>query len=244
VRVLERRPDARLRLLCLPYAGGGAAIFRAWPSLLPPDVEVCAIQLPGRESRFREPPRTDRQDLLDDMQEGVLPALTGRYAIFGHSLGALLGFDLAHRLRAAGRPPVHYFASGCRAPHMDPAEVRRHLSDEEFLASVSGLNGIPPELVANEELMSLLLPVIRADFTLAETYRYEPRPPLDVPITAFAGVDDPEAGPARVAPWAEYTVARFQSHTLPGDHFFIQTAAAELLRLVGADLRRYLPAAV
>lgn len=236
-----RRPRparaARLTLFCLPFAGGGAGVYREWQDLLPAGVEVCPVHLPGREARFTEPAIDDVDALVEPLLEGVVPHLDGPFALFGHSMGGIIAFELADRLRRRGLAPAWFFASGARAPHRQSrGELRHTLPDEEFLASVRKLNGTPPELLANPEMIELMLPTLRKDFHLVETYRYRPRPPLACPVVAVGGQDDPDVSWEDVEAWREQAAGRFEAHLLPGDHFFINSSRGELLRLVGERL--------
>jgi surfactin synthase thioesterase subunit len=234
---VRRARPAHLALFCLPFAGGGAGVFREWPGLLPAGVEVCPVHLPGRETRFAEPAIDDVHALVEPLLEGLLPHLDGPFALFGHSMGGLIAFELADRLRWRGVAPAWFFASGVRAPHVPPRTEPRHgLPDDEFLASVRELNGTPPELLDNPEIMELMLPTLRRDFRLVETYRYRPRPPLESPIVAFGGRHDPDVTHADLEAWREQTTAQFELHVLPGDHFFINASRPELLRLISERL--------
>lgn len=231
------RPRARLRLYCIPYAGSGAGIFRTWPDGLGDLVEVRGVALPGRERRFNEPALTSVNAIADQLA----PALTGEpgppFAIFGHSLGAKIAFEVTRRLTASGGGPVHLLVSGARAPHLGESDPPYHrLPDAEFLAAVRALGGTPPELAANEEFLELMLPTLRADFMAAETYRLPPARPLPCPITAFGGAADPLVARADLDAWAAHAGDGFRVHALPGDHFFLASARARLLELIGREL--------
>ena len=231
-------PRARLRLLCLPHAGGGASAFRGWADALPAEVEVCPVQLPGREDRLAEPPFDRLAPLVQALADAVEPLLSLPFAVFGHSNGALVGFELARALRARGRPqPVHLFASGRRAPDLPPDRPPIHsLPEADFLAELEELGGLPRELLEHRELLELLLPMLRADVAVHETYRFQEQPPLACPITAYAGVADPKVSRPQVEAWARHTAGRFTLRTFPGGHFYLQEQRAELLRTLSADL--------
>lgn len=238
--ILRRPPNpgARLRLFCFPYAAGGASIFRAWQQSLPPEVDVCPVQLPGRESRLREPP-FDRLAPLVRTLAGVLePYLELPFAFFGYSNGALVSFELTRELRRRGmRQPAHIFAAACPAPHVpDPDPAIHDLADEELIAEMRRLNGTPDEILRNEELMHLLIPLMRADAAIHETYVHEQEEALDVPITAVGGLGDPKASREDMEAWRRHTRAEFGVRMMPGDHFFIHTAQAMLLRDLAQDL--------
>jgi medium-chain acyl-[acyl-carrier-protein] hydrolase len=237
VKVSRPRPAARLRLVCLPFAGGGASRFRPWPAYLPDDVEVLPIQIPGREDRFLEPAIDSMDPLAGRLVEELSGYLDRPFAFFGHSMGALVAFELARRLRPMGREPVHLLAAGYRAPHLPRNQPDRHaLADREFLAAVRDLNGIPLELLEDADFMDLVLPTLRSDFKLVERYVYRDQAPLSCPLSVFGGLRDSEVTHDDLAAWSRHTTGHFQVHMLPGDHFFLDSARTALLRLVRAKL--------
>ncbi|MBW3570416.1 MAG: putative thioesterase [Gemmatimonadetes bacterium] len=233
-------PRARLRLFCIAHAGGGASAFRGWADALPAEVEVCPVQLPGRENRIMEAPFERVGPLVEALADAVQPFLPLPFALFGHSNGALIGFELARTLRARGRPgPVHLFASGRRAPDL-PADrpPTHHLPEPEFLADLRELGGLPPELLAHRELLSLLLPTLRADVAIHETYAFTEQAPLECPITAYGGVADPRVRRAQMEAWERHTAGAFALRMFPGGHFYLQDDRPLLLRTLSADLHR------
>lgn len=220
------RDQPAMRLICLPYAGGGATVFRAWHDLLPENVEVCPVQLPGRETRFQEPPAEDLEALVAALTPALLPLLDRPFAIYGHSLGALLGFALAQRLRAEhGLTPTHLLVGARRAPQVPARGAPMHqLSEAAFVSALrQRYNGIPSVLLQQPELLRLFLPILRADFKLLETYVYPSPPALECPIVAFGGSEDPLVEASELDAWAAQTRGRFERHTLPGGHFFLQS---------------------
>jgi len=227
-------PSARLRLFCFPYAGGSVHLFRRWPALLPPSVELCAAQLPGRGSRFKERPFTQMGRMTEAVGEGILPLLNKPFAFFGHSMGAMLSFELARWLRRTrGVEPSHLFVSGRRAPHIPGAEEATYdLPEEEFIEETARLNGTPAEVLENRELMTMMIPILRADFEVCQTYGYAPEPPLSCPITAFCGLQDDEEDSEVMKPWREQTTGAFSLRLVAGDHFFIHTAEEQILRVI------------
>jgi medium-chain acyl-[acyl-carrier-protein] hydrolase len=221
-----RKPDSqtRLRLICLPYAGAGALIFRKWSDALPRDIEVCPIQLPGRGTRLTEPPFTKLSCLIEALTRALDPLLDKPFAFFGHSLGALIGFELARQIRRQyGVHPVRLFASAGRAPQIPHRAPPIHtLPDNQFLAELRRLNGTPRELLDHEELMEVMLPILRADFALYETYLYSTEPPLNCPISAFGGLQDRRVSASDLDAWRSQTSASFSLRMVPGDHFFLK----------------------
>ena len=229
------RPDPQLRLVCIPYAGGGALVFRNWADVLPPEVEVVPVQPPGREWRLREQPFTRLNAMVDALVAEWDNIAGPPFAIFGHSMGALVGFELARALRREGRTgPQHLIVSGHSAPQLLDRSDRHLLDapDEAFVDRLRDLSGTPPEILENRELMDILLPVLRADFELCDTYQHTPDAPLDCPVTALAGLDDRLVSPVRMEPWAEHTSAAFSLRVLPGGHFFINESTELVLRAV------------
>jgi medium-chain acyl-[acyl-carrier-protein] hydrolase len=233
------RPQARQRLFCLPYAGGAASGYRSWADLLPADVEVCPVQLPGRGSRFREAPFRRVADLVAALAEGLLPLLDLPFALFGHSMGALVAFELARELRRRGaHAPSLLALSGHQAPRRPaPEPPFSHLPDAEFLAEVRRrYDGIPPEVLAEEELLRLLLPVLRADIEVLESYAYAPEGPLDCPVSCFGGENDPHVSLADLQAWRDETSGPLRVRTFAGGHFFVESARDEVLRCLSLDL--------
>lgn len=238
------RPIANphLRLFGFPFAGGGAAVFRRWHQLLPSSVEVCGIQLPGRGSRIREQAITSAGPLVLQLASALLPYLDRPFAFYGHSLGALLAFELAHHLRDEHRLNLsHLFVGGRRAPHIPLAKRSTFdLPEDEFVSELRRLNGTPREVLDHAEIMELMIPVLRADFEVSETYIYSERPVLDCGLTAFGGIDDTDVPMAELEMWQQHTSGTFGAHMLPGDHFFLQTSERRLLHLIHRDLGRVL----
>jgi surfactin synthase thioesterase subunit len=234
----QPRPGARLRLLLIPHAGAGASAFRGWAEALPPEVEACPVQLPGRENRMREP-AFDRLPPLVEALAGALERWGDLpYAVLGHSNGALIGFELARHARRTGAPgPVHLFASGRRAPHL-PARQRdvHRLPQPELVAELASLGGMPREILEHPELLDLLVPLLRADMALTESYEHRDEPPLGVPITALTGTGDVKVTLAEAEAWGRHTAGGFRLHAFPGDHFFLFSGRERVLASLSADL--------
>lgn len=232
-------PRAKLRLLCFSSAGTGASSYRTWPDLFGEEIEVRAVQLPGREGRLLEAPFTHVEPLVDALLPHALPVLEGgSFAIFGHSLGALVAYRFARRLADARGPrPKHLFVSSRRAPHLPLLHPPLHTLDDEALTrEIRRYNGTPEEVLANKELMELLLPGLRADFQIHETYAHDDAPPLDVPILATGGDRDPGVPEAGLDAWREHTSARFEARLFPGDHFYLNAHRGALVDAIRAAL--------
>jgi medium-chain acyl-[acyl-carrier-protein] hydrolase len=230
------------RLLCFPYAGGGANIFRAWQANLP-GIEVCPVQLPGRERRMLEPPLNRMGELVSALLRGLNTWLDRPFALFGHSNGALIAFELANALARAGAPtPAHLFVSGCAAPHLLATlpEAPHVHTDEQLVAELRRLAATPEEIMRNREAIDLILPAVRADMEMFAAYVHAPAALLDIPITAFGGTQDEEVPESTVRAWASHTASRFAYEPIPGDHFFVLShkgAIQSALREALAPLR-------
>lgn len=226
--------DAELRLFCVPHAGGGPTAFWRWCDGVPGHVEVCAVQLPGRASRFDEPPFDRMAPLVEVLTSKLAPYFDRPFAFFGHSMGAIVSFEVARQLRRTGADlPRHLFVSGCRAPQVhDPRRPMHDLADAELLAELRRLNGIPRQVLEDQQLMKLIVPAMRADLAVSETYEYSAEPALPCPITAFGGLADPKVLRAELEPWCQQTRGDFELHMLPGDHFFLHSAEERLLSTV------------
>nr|BBH87125.1 thioesterase [Thermosporothrix sp. COM3] len=240
LRYWQPRPQARLRLFCFPYAGGSAAIYRTWPELFPPDIEVCPVQLPGRENRLFEEPFSALPPLVEELGKVLKPFLDRPYAFFGHSMGALISFELTRLIRRQGeqQEPVHLYVSGHRAPHLpDPLPPCYHLPTEAFLEELKRLKGTPEEVLRTPELLELLLPLLRADFAVSETYRYTEGQPLACPVTALGATHDSEVSTDELHAWEKQTSSHFEIHLFPGDHFFLHTEEQAVIELLQNKLR-------
>ena len=232
-------PRAQVRLFCLPYAGAGSVMYRNWVDVLPNFIELVAIELPGRGKRLLETPYNDLDKLILDLAAALESHLNRPYAIFGHSMGALIGFELIRYFRRHGLPlPVQLFVSGRNAPTIpDDTDPPLHtLPDAEFKEKLKELDGTPVEVLEHQELMDILLPILRADFRMCEIYVYRPEPPLDIPITAFGGIKDISIKPEQVEAWKEQTRAPFSARFFPGGHFFLNDFRMEIIEIVTREL--------
>ena len=229
-------PKARLRLFCFPFAGGAASIFRTWPDQLAPDIEVCPVELPGRGKRLREPLFTGILPLIEILTPALLPYLDIPFAFFGHSLGTIISFELARQLRREKAPsPRHLFISGRRAPQVPPRKRPLHnLPKSELIEELRQYNGTPETVLANQELMELFLPILRADFGINENYTYTSEPPLNCPISVFGGLEDTDANSDELNAWRDQTSSTFTIDMFPGGHFFInnKNECNQLLELI------------
>ncbi len=237
---LSRSPRvarSRVRLFCFPYAGGGAAIFRRWDELLPAQIEVWALRLPGRELRIHEPPMTDMLDLVELIADTIAPYCDQPFALFGHSMGAGIAYETALELARRHREPMCLMPSARRAPHVPSRNPSRHLlTDEQFLEELRRLKGTPSEVLDSPELMELMLPVLRADFQLADLYVSERRTKLSCPVVAFGGANDAYVASADIGAWRDVSGPGFIMHMLSGDHFYINNEQRELTALVAREL--------
>jgi len=229
---------ARLRLFCFPYAGGGPSIFRTWASQLGPQIAVARALLPGRESRLREAACTSMEPIIEALTRDIFPYLDRPFAFFGHSMGGLISFELARRLRRQyGLEPCHLFISGRRAPQLPLTDPQIHdLPEPEFLAEVERLNGTPREVLAHAELRGLMIPLLRADFAVCQNYSYLAGPPFKCPITVLGGLQDDDVSLADIEAWRVQTTASCSVRMFPGDHFFINSQQAAILKVVGHSL--------
>lgn len=218
------RPAACLRLICIPYAGGASHVYSGWTAALPGEIEVLLVQLPGREMRTCESPFTRIDKLINEMLPFVIGQLDRRYAVFGHSMGAVIGFEMLKRIKQYRYPsPEHFFVSGEPAPGSAKASNGAicHLPDEDFIERIKQYNGVPRELLDRDDFMKLVLPVLRADFEMCETYRFNPSFLLDCPITVFGGSKDPSVHEDNLSDWRKHTCRQFQVFMIDGDHFFL-----------------------
>ncbi|MET7641797.1 alpha/beta fold hydrolase [Streptomyces sp. NPDC005438] len=242
----EPRDLPGVRLFCLPYAGGSAAAYREWNDLTPPLLHVHPLELPGRGARWGDPPVNGLPRLVDMVADGLSEHLDRPYALFGHSMGGLLAFELCRTLRARGLPPPeHLFVSGAAAPELPRTRLPVHTAPHtDVLDELRFLGGTPPEILHDPELMELLLPTLRADFSVLETYRYRSLPPLDVPLTVFGGDADPVVPYDRLHRWQRHTCADARLLVLPGDHFFLHSATVEVLAAIADTLALEAPETV
>lgn len=232
------RPQAKLRLFCFPYAGGSAQIFRSWPDALPETVEVCLVHLPGRGMRIRESHFTRLLPLAHASAEAMRPYCDKPFAMFGHSMGAMISFEVARYLRSRyGIEPVQLFVSGRRAPHIPDTSPPTHdLPTDELIEELKRIKGTPREVLADAELMDIFLPILRADFEVCHTYVYSQGEPLSCPIIAFGGIEDDEETRDLIEAWREQTTGGFSLRMFQGDHFFLHSSEHTFLNVLYREL--------
>ena len=236
---LGAKPQATVRLFCFSHAGAGSASYRGWSDAAPQNLEVCTVQLPGRENRLREPPFTSLVELAGGVADNFPMGDGLPFAFFGHSLGAMVAFETIRQLRRSEKPmPVALFVSASRAPQLPwPHPDVRHLDDIALLTEVHRRYGSVPEVILQDvELRELLTPTLRADLTLIETYRHEPETPFDFPVLAFGGNADRMVERAALEKWSEQTSASFQLRMLEGEHLFLQSRRRELMQEIGETI--------
>jgi len=228
------------RLFCFPYAGGGAMVYRDWADRLPSTVQVIPVELPGRGARLKEPPFVSLPPLIDALTEFIIPLLDAPFCFFGHSMGALIAFELTRRLRRQHDiKPQLLFVAGRRPPQIPDSDPATYdLPDDEFVAELHRINGISKEVLEHRELMELFTPLLRADFQLTQTYEYCDDVPLHCPIIAYGGLDDQDVTRDLLSQWERQTTSRFALHMLPGDHFFLRSSRNLLLEMLTRELNK------
>jgi medium-chain acyl-[acyl-carrier-protein] hydrolase len=233
-----RLPAARCRLFCLPYAGGNARVYRNWHDWMAPNVEVVAMELPGRGIHMGNPPIEDMGLLVSRLAAAIAPLSDLPFALFGHSLGGLVAFELSRALHREGRAlPVHLFVSAVEAPNRFSTPRKIHaLPKTEFVSELRALNRRAAEALEDDDLAELVLPMLRADFRIADTYRFEGGPPLSHPLTVFGGLEDASTPASALGDWQRHTHGRCTIRLLAGDHFFIH----EYEHLMAAGISRSL----
>ncbi len=241
LRCVRPNPNATLRLLCLPHAGGAASAYALWHRYMPSHIEVWSVQLPGRENRLSESAFTDWASLIHTLANAVWPITDVPLMCFGHSMGAVMAFELARYLRHHSTFAFQaLLLSGHCAAHMSPnSEPIHHLPDDAFVHKVAEFEGLPVALTTSADFREIWLPSLRADFTLCERYRYVDDAPLSCPMIALGGVQDGHVRPSDLRAWSAHTLSSFRMHMLPGGHFylheqrdrFMQTLLAELTML-------------
>lgn len=237
VSVFTPAPQGAVRLVCLPHAGGSASFYFPVSRALAPEVEVLAVQYPARQTRRLEPGIDNIPDFADQIF-AVLRGLNDKpLAFFGHSMGAVLAYEVALRMQRAGLPsPVRLFASGRRAPSRYRDERVHEGTDAEIVAELRKLGGPNPAILADPEMLEIILPAVRSDYTAIERYRHEPGHKLDCPVTALVGDNDPRVTIDEARAWAEHTTGPFDLEIFPGDHFYLIDHGPRVIDLITKKL--------
>jgi surfactin synthase thioesterase subunit len=238
-RSFRPAPDRPIRVVCFPHAGGSASAYLKLAvavDTLDAQAEMVIVQYPGRHGRMREPARTDLLVLAEEITEALAARFTGPIALFGHSMGAAVAFEVARGLERLGREPLRLFASGCRAPSLGRDEDISRLDDAALIAEMAELGGTDPRLLAEEEILRMALPAIRADYTAIVNYRTAEDARVSCPITALTGDDDPRADLASVRAWAKHTSAEFDLRVYPGAHFYLMDQIPQIAEEIGKGL--------
>ncbi len=237
----KERSHAEMILFCFAHAGGNSAFFRTWEKLLLPEIQVKAITLPGRGARHKEQPFTKMERLVEQLFCELVAYVDRPFALFGHSLGAAIAYEVTREFCNHNQNPLWLFASARRAPHMPPKQRQIYnLPSNDLLANLNRLNGTPYEVLKDQSLMEALLPSIRADFELNETYALSDLSPLPVSISAFVGNNDPEVNPKEMYAWRDVTSGEFSLRVFEGDHFYLDIGKQDVLASIQHDLRRAL----
>lgn len=234
-RRFEPAPDAATRLVCFPHAGGSASFYFPVAKAMAPGVDVLAIQYPGRQDRRSEP----SVDSIHTLADLVVEELTGwadrPLTLFGHSMGAMLAYEVAGRLERRGIAPLGLFASGRRAPSAYRDETVHQRDDDGIIAEMRKLSGTDAEILADEELLRMILPAVRSDYRAVETYRHRAgQPPLACPVVALTGDDDPQVTPDEARAWERHTTGGFRLRSFPGGHFYLNAQAGAVMREISA----------
>lgn len=224
-----------MKVFCFPYSGGSAQVFLPFTENLPNGVDLYAFEMPGRGRRFRDSLLETMPAMVEEAVAGIMPLMANSVSLFlGHSIGGVIAFETARELRRRNGPmPLHLFVSGARAPQLPQREETLYdLSFDDFVDKLKTLGGTPDEILANKEMLEIIVPILKKDFQVFETYQYEHEPPLACPITAFGGSGDKFFKTADIAAWGECTSVLFTKHMLDGGHFIIHSHAADILDIM------------
>jgi medium-chain acyl-[acyl-carrier-protein] hydrolase len=237
------RPNALVRLICFSYAGGSSATYLSWQNDLDSNIELAVVQLPGRGARLSTPPFQTMTEIITALFLALEKLSNKPFIFYGHSMGARVAYELTLMLLRFQRPlPIHFIASGSVAPCIERTkELTYHLPDDEFIIKVGELNGSPPEVLANKEIMLLILPALRADFKIIETYHNNSKLTIPTKISVLAG-DQEDLEIAHVEAWFALFQTKADLHWINGDHFFIEKNKTEVLEIVNTLIGEHLPA--
>lgn len=235
----QPNPNARLRVFCFPFAGGGASVYNGWGAALPAGVELVSVQLPGRERRIMEKPFRQIPPLLDALEPALAPLLDKPFVFFGYSMGTRVALALTQRWQSRGAPlPLGMVVAAAGAPHR-ARESRDELDDAAFIELLRKYEGTPAEVFAHKELLEMVMPMLRADFSIADSVL--PALPVRCPITAFGSHTDSHVPMPELERWSELTTSDFRARHFPGTHFFLRTAREQLLAALREELVRWCP---
>ncbi|HLO86793.1 MAG TPA: thioesterase domain-containing protein [Nostocaceae cyanobacterium] len=236
INCLKPNPRAELRLFCLPYAGGSAMIYRTWGNYLPSTIEVCPVELPGRGKQIKSSPYDKLEPLVEVLAENIQQYLDKPFAIFGHSLGGLISFEFCRFLRSEfNLRPVHLFVSACKSPQIIRTEKPVwELSYAELVDKMRRLNGTPEEILQNQELLQLFIPIWRADFAILDNYIYTHQPVFNFPISVFGGLKD-DITVDNLQAWQEHTTS-FYLRMFEGNHFYINSVTEVFFNTINHKL--------
>lgn len=236
VRRFRPAPDAPVRLVCLPHAGGAASYWYPMSAALTPRIDVLSVQYPGRQDLRHEPCLESITELADEVTKAVWPYTDRPLALFGHSMGAVVGFEVARRLEARGVVPAVLFASGRRAPSRHRDEDVHLRGTDGVLAELRQLGGTDPRTLEDPEILNMILPAVRADYKAVESYRYESGPPLSCPVHVLVGDEDPRVTAEEARAWRSHTVDECDLRFFSGGHFYLTDHQSEIVRLVTGRL--------
>ncbi|GAA2908687.1 oleoyl-ACP hydrolase [Actinoplanes cyaneus] len=237
IRRFHREPNSRVTLVCFPHAGGSASFFYPVSDAMQSTLQVVALQYPGRQDRRLEKPLTSIAELADQSFAALRPLMDRPLAFFGHSMGATLAFEVAVRMKQElGTGPVTLFASGRRAPSRHRDETVHRLDDDGVVEELKKLSGTDTRILGDLELLRMILPAIRADYTAAETYRYQPGPTLDCPVVALTGDNDPKVSIDEATAWSDHTSGGFELRVFPGGHFYLAQHQRAVINLISDQL--------
>ncbi|MBF8191746.1 thioesterase [Nonomuraea sp. K274] len=237
IRRYHSGPGDRPTLVCFPHAGGAASYFFPLSGALKSSLQVVALQYPGRQDRRHQPCPSTIAEFAEGAYAALKPLMSGPVAFFGHSMGAVIAFEVADRMRERlGAAPSALFASGRRAPSTTRDENVRLRGDDGLIAELRRLSGTGDEILEDEELLRLILPPLRSDYAAIETYRYRPGPKLGCPVLALIGDEDPRCDLDEARAWADHTTGPFSLHTFSGGHFYLTDHLGSVADLVSRQL--------
>ena len=234
----ENIQEGKITLFCCPFAGGGASVYSSWIKKMEREITVCPIQLPGREDRIMEKPYNNMKNMLDDVEDVLIKHIKGPYALWGHSMGGKIAYELEKRIELRGKTAKYFFVSGSRIPSIPEPNPIYYFSDEKFKKAIGRFEGTPKEVLENQELLDFFLPMLRADFKMDETYYDKEVTTLRSPIAAFGGSSDREADVEAIKEWSQYTEHSFIYRVFKGGHFYMREQENLVISEIISLLRR------